>query len=324
MGFESIPTGNMSERTSAYNSRMKEIIRAHAPLKTKEIKIVPSTPWFDSEYKDLRRLRRKAEKKYRKSGLAADKAGFVSLRKQTTTLAFNKKRSHYSKKIDGCNGNSKSLFECVNKLLDIKQDTVLPSHNSSQELANRFKTYFKRKISNIRKSFSSNTNSAEDSAKSVDNEMILDRLEPTTEEEIRFIITTHGINCSPEDPIPVQLLKNNLDVFITIWLELVNLSLSQGSMDCLKNAILTPLIKELDNWMATDELKNFRPVSNLLFLGKLIERVVGIRLDHHMNKNGLHSNKQYGYKKNHSAEMLLTKIVNDLLMTCNKSYPQFY
>ena len=49
--------------------------------------------------------------------------------------------------------------------------------------------------------------------------------------------------------------------------------------------------------MDTDNLKNYRPVSNLLFLGKLIERVVGIRLNKHMAGNHLHSDFQYGYEK---------------------------
>ena len=101
----------------------------------------------------------------------------------------------------------------------------------------------------------------------------------------------------------------------------MNLSLSQGSMDCLKNAILCPLIKELDELIDTDVLKNYRPVSNLAFVSKLIERVVAIRLETHMSKHGLHSTKQYGYKNNFSTEMLLMKIVNDLLVACDQKKP---
>ena len=59
-------------------------------------------------------------------------------------------------------------------------------------------------------------------------------------------------------------MKNNLDTFILIWLNIVNLSLSQGSKDCLRGAILMPLIKELDEMIDTDILKNHRPVSNLV------------------------------------------------------------
>ena len=313
-GYRLIPDGSMGEKVSAYNLLMKEITDKQAPLKTKEIKIVPSAPWFDSEYKEIRKLRRKAERKYKNTGSPEDKEVFTNLRKQTTNLAHTKKRVHYSNKIDECKGNSKSLYACVYKLLDIKQDKILPTHKSSVDLANQISCYFKEKINNIRKSFPVEVPVHI-------NQNLLERFEPAAEDELKSIILSYGINCSPEDPVPIQLLKNNIDLFIPIWLDLVNLSLSQGSMDCLKSAVLTPLIKELDNVIDRDLLKNYRPVSNLLFIGKLIERVVGSRLEGHMDKNNLHSKKQYGYKKNHSTEMLLTKIVNDLLLASDKKIP---
>ena len=68
-------------------------------------------------------------------------------------------------------------------------------------------------------------------------------------------------------------------------------------------------------------LKNYRPVSNLLFVGKLIERVVSIQLNHHMSINNLHSSSQFGYKKGHSTETLLLKVIDNLLDNCDKQIP---
>ena len=59
----------------------------------------------------------------------------------------------------------------------------------------------------------------------------------------------------------------------------------------------------------------------MLFLSKLIERIVDIRINEHMDKNNLHSSKQYAYKEEHSTELLLTKVVNDLLLACDKKIP---
>ena len=142
----------------------------------------------------------------------------------------------------------------------------------------------------------------------------------TKKDEIKSIIKTHGIKCSSEDPLPSKLLTTHIDKFTPIWTEIVNISLEQGSIECLKNAVLLPLIKELDN-VDIDKKKNYRPVSNLQFLSKLIERVVGSRLDDHMDRNNLHSSKQYGYKLHHNTEMLLTKVVSDLLLSCDKKTP---
>ena len=206
----------------------------------------------------------------------------------------------------------------VNELLDKKSETVLPSHTCKYELSDRFQAFFKEKIMNIRKTF---TIAQRNYTDSVECNTVLNDFEPTTEDEIHTIISEYGINCSPDDPVPAYLLKNNIELFIPIWLDIVNLSLEQGSMDLLKTAILIPLIKELDEMIDKDVLKNYRPVSNLTFLSKLIERVVAVRLESHMNNFGLHSNKQFGYKKNHSTEVLLLKIMNNLLASCDKKVP---
>ena len=315
--YGGITGSTLAEKVTNYNKVMKELVDKHAPLKTKNIKIVPNSPWFDNEYRDLRTLRRKAEKKYKRSKTAVDRETFVNLRKQTTELAFRKKRDYYRNEINDCEGKTKMLFKCVNRLLDVKQDSVLPTHDSSVELANKFQTYFKEKIDIIRNQFPT---SSEHTSNNIDTftGTILETFEPATEDEIRSIIMEYGIKCSPEDPVPAKLLKNCYETFIPIWHDLVNLSLSQGSMDFLKSAVLRPLIKEMDSLMDSDVYKNYRPVSNLEILGKLIERVVGSRMDSHMDTNNLHSRKQYAYKRLHSTEMLLAKIVDELLLSCDK------
>ena len=92
---------------------------------------------------------------------------------------------------------------------------------------------------------------------------------------------------------------------------LVNLSLSTGSVDGTKSAYLTPLIK--GSSLDINNLKNYRPVSNLCFVGKIIEKVVLKRLNEHLNKNNLNIDHQSAYKNGFSTETLLIRVVNDLL-----------
>ena len=104
-----------------------------------------------------------------------------------------------------------------------------------------------------------------------------------SEEEIREIVKEYGVKCSPEDPAPAKLLKMvDLDVFVPIWTKLVNLSLREGSMECLNTGVLIPLIKQMDDAVDKENDKNYRPVTNLQFVGKLIERIVKIRINEHM------------------------------------------
>ena len=312
-------TSTTSESVTQYNNTMSQLLMENYPPRTKQIKIVPKAPWFDLEYVNLRKQRRKAEKKYKRTKLTSDKEAFVSLRKQTTSLALKKQKEFYVKKIADCKGN-KAMFTCVNQLLDRKKEAVLPECTSDQELANNFSKYFKDKISKIRKSFPEQ-NGTRRNVNAPFSGTPLTEFEPTTEDEITGLILKYGIKCAPHDPIPANVLKTTYSVFIPIWTDLVNLSLSSGSVECLKVGVLLPAIKELDDIMDCDTYKNYRPLTNLEFVGKLIERVVKIRTDAHFDRNNLGCVNQYGYKSKHSTEMLMTKVSNDLLLACDNKNP---
>ena len=79
---------------------------------------------------------------------------------------------------------------------------------------------------------------------------------------------------------------------------------------------MTPLIKGQS--LDPSDLKNYRPIYNLSIIGKLIERVVLKRLNDHLSRNNLNIPFQSAYKKHHSTETLLIRIVNDLLITTDE------
>lgn len=79
----------------------------------------------------------------------------------------------------------------------------------------------------------------------------------------------------------------------------------------LKVAKLRPLLKKpsLDH----TQFSNYRPVSNLSFISKAIEKYVAKQLFSYINKNKLNETFQSVYKQYHSTEMALVRVHNDIL-----------
>ena len=86
----------------------------------------------------------------------------------------------------------------------------------------------------------------------------------------------------------------------------------------LKSALVKPLLKKSN--LNHNDLKNYRPISNLFFLSKLIERVTAARLSLHFSSHNLMSKLQSAYRKFHSSETALLYVQNDILASLNAGH----
>ena len=99
-----------------------------------------------------------------------------------------------------------------------------------------------------------------------------------SEAEVLKLIKNAPAKSCDLDPIPTQLLKSCTDVLLKPITHLVNLSLSEGVCpSALKCALVSPLLKKPS--LCKDDMKNYRPVSNLSFICKLLEKVVATQID---------------------------------------------
>ena len=67
-----------------------------------------------------------------------------------------------------------------------------------------------------------------------------------------------------------------------------------------------------------EELKHYRPVSNINFLSKIIEKCVVKRLEEYMHSNNLYDPLQSAYRAQHANETAILKINNDILRGLDK------
>ena len=109
------------------------------------------------------------------------------------------------------------------------------------------------------------------------------------------------------DPWPTFLIKECSDIPLPSITKLVNCSLTEGCVpDGFKTAVVSPLIKKAT--LPADDFKNYRPVSGLSFMSKLVERVVAKQQLEHIHVHSLDNLYQSAYKTGHSTETALLSI----------------
>ena len=108
-------------------------------------------------------------------------------------------------------------------------------------------------------------------------------------------------------------------IFKSLWLEswIIHLhSFIRFSLEEKASCAFTPLLKKPS--LSTDDLNNFRPISNLIFISKILEKVVASRIQSHLSSNSLSSSFQSAYRIFHSTETTLLKIHNDLILAMDR------
>lgn len=131
-------------------------------------------------------------------------------------------------------------------------------------------------------------------------------------EDIRKLITSSPNKSCLLDPLPVWLLKENINIFLPCISSIVNSSLNTGVFpSSLKEAVIVPLIKKPN--LDRNDLSSYRPVSNVPFLSKIIEKAVLAQLKIHLDAFDLHDEYQSAYRKHHSTETALLRLRNDIL-----------
>ena len=120
------------------------------------------------------------------------------------------------------------------------------------------------------------------------------------------------------DPIPTNILKALLDILIKPITTIINLSLESITFPLLfKEAYVTPLLQKSNLHV---NKKIYRPVSNLSFISKIIEKVASNRLQAHINSNKLNNPMQSAYQKFHSTETALLRVHNDISVSLDKGH----
>ncbi len=289
------------------------VLDEHAPTCTRKLPNKSMAPWFNDNIRNAIKKRRKMEKIWRSDRIEIKRQMFKSARNAVCKEIDDAKRKYYNDSIEECEGDQKKLFAIINSLLQRKTDKKLPS-GSVAELLKSFSSYFVTKIDIIRQKIISMQGDPLPNSQTLPPcPSMLSKLSPATEKEITEFITKSNNATCDLDPLPTELLKKCLSEIVPSFTKLINLSLSTGIVPSkFKDALIKPLIKKSS--LDQEVMSHYRPIANLSYFSKILEKVVAKRLRDYMTKNGLHETLQSAYKTAHSTESALIRIQNDILM----------
>ena len=111
------------------------------------------------------------------------------------------------------------------------------------------------------------------------------------------------------DDLPCKLIRDCAEVISKPLAYIVNLSLRSGVIP--KNWKVA-LVKPLHKSGNKESPDNYRPISVLPVLSKVLEKVVHNQLSQYLESNDLLSDKQFGYRKNRSTELATTLLIDNI------------
>ena len=152
------------------------------------------------------------------------------------------------------------------------------------------------------------------------NPTLFSQFSPVTDEEVIRLVTSLPTKSSPLDCIPTKLLKEQVFTLAPMITHLANLSLSSGIFpSSLKMGQVTPLLKKPG--LNPSDPANYRPITNLTTLSKILEKLALSRLRQHIVSSDSFCRFQSAYRAAHSTETALLRVVNDLTIAACNGHP---
>lgn len=297
----------LEELVVEYSKVAEESLNKNAPKRKLTVTRRKQELWYNERIIEQKRKVRRLERIWRHCIEDHHWMAYTTERNRLNRMIAANKKEMLCLQVAQCGKDSKKLFALMNSMCGTHKYNQMPIAESENVLAEEFAEYFLQKIQNIRDSLKDYAHYCPTG----ECQGSLSHFEPVTELEVRKTILTLSTKSCELDELPTALLKQCLDQCITIITRIMNVSLRDGLfVPSWKTACVRPLLKKAG---LETIYSNYRPVSNLNFLSKVLEKLVLQQFNNHCAKFHLYPDYQSAYRQYFSCETALIKIVDDIL-----------
>ena len=313
---------NEMDVNNAYDSFVNQLnvcLDKHAPVKTITIsgKNIIRDEWMTP---GLLQSSKTCDKLYRQQiGLPIDHSKhikYVNYRNQYNSLKRYTKKDFYYKQIEFYKNSSKKLWNILNKVIGKTRNKMeLPTKikntrgilvHGSLAIANTFCDFF----SNVGPNLASKIPLPNKTYTSYMDGIFCDStllLAPTDPYEISNIINKLGNKTSSGYDGISNIFLKQISPEICLPLSIIfNKSIESATFpDSMKLGDIMPVYKSKDRASCT----NYRPISLLPVVSKILERIIYKRVYHYLTQYNLLYNSQYGFRAKHSTINAVTEFV---------------
>ncbi|KAF7248856.1 hypothetical protein EYD10_05421, partial [Varanus komodoensis] len=251
------------------------------------------------------------ERRWRKSRDESDRTHLRAHYRAYAVAVRAAKKRFFSASIASSQCRPAELFRVVQGLVrpGPKEDLIPPSKARCDDFAR----HFREKIAQIRHELDTTIDSevSKETPTLPSGPDLLDEFQLLRPDDVDKVLERVRPTTCLLDPCPSWLINDSKHGIGTWILEVVNASLREGRVPApLKEAVVRPVLKKasLDPEMAT----NYRPVANIPFLGKVLERVVAGQLQALLDETDYLDPLQSGFRPGYGTESALVALYDDL------------
>ena len=303
---------DINDKVTILENTINDLLDTFAPYKTFTITKENSTPWLTDEIREVMDLRDMYKYNFNKTGNKTFEAKFKTLRNKVTGMMRQSQKALFNDTINSKVKDSRDFYKIAKKLNIISDKSCKSKVHFSAEELNR--------------TFLANNNAVIDSD-------FIDRklqqlynhtlpcihkfsLHDVTDLDVVKVTKTIKSMAVGVDGINIFVIKSLMPRISSILAHIINVSFKVGIFpDRWKKAIIKPIPK------VTVPLSpgEYRPISLLPALSKIIEKLANRQIVFYLIKHDLLDPYQSAYKKNHSTQTALLKLTEDIYDTIDDS-----